>query len=127
MPGYHIGRCEHGSARELPHLAQAAHGSPADEFLERLANECGYESFGDIDDEHRDEAAVGLAFADIKLRGECDPRARALALVAIERQRRETEAAKKWKHREEQLQALEKIERKLSADRKTRARKGLGR
>lgn len=93
-------------------------------FLERLADEWGYESFAAIDDEHRDEAAVGLAFADIKLRGECDPEARALALVAIERQRRETEAAKKWKHRQEQLRALEKIERKLSQGRKTRGRTG---
>ncbi|GFE88609.1 hypothetical protein GCM10011488_35630 [Steroidobacter agaridevorans] len=94
------------------------------QFLERLADDWGYESFAAIDDEHRDEAAVGLAFADLKLRGECDPEARALALAAIERQRREAEAAKKWKHREEQLQALEKIERKLTPGRKARGGKG---
>ena len=82
-------------------------------FLERLAEEWGYQAFDSIDDDVRHEAMVALAFADIKLRGACDPRARDLALKAIDWQRKQAQDLTEWPHRGERLKALERIESKL--------------
>lgn len=83
------------------------------QFLERLAEEWGYQVFASIDDDVRHEAVIALAFADIKLRGGCDPRARELAMRSIEWQRKQAQELTEWPHRGERLKALEKIESKL--------------
>jgi len=83
------------------------------QYLEHLAKEWGYEAFDSIDEDVRHEAAVALAFADIKLRGACDSRARQLAMKSIEWQRRQAQDLTDWPHRGERLKALEKIENKL--------------
>jgi uncharacterized protein YfeS len=83
------------------------------QFLEHLAQDWGYADLASMDGEVRDEATIGLAFADIKLRGTCDPEARALALQSVDRQRHAAEASNDWPHREERLRALDAIERKL--------------
>jgi uncharacterized protein YfeS len=82
-------------------------------FLERLSNQWGYQGIEGMDEDVRDEAAIGLAFADIKLRGVCDEQARALAMKSINRQRTQAESSSGWAHRDERLKTLEKIERKL--------------
>jgi uncharacterized protein YfeS len=82
-------------------------------FLECLARQWGYTDTEHMDEEVRDEAAIGLAFADIKLRATCDQQARRLALEAVERERNRAEAATEWSHRSERLKSLEKIEAKL--------------
>jgi uncharacterized protein YfeS len=60
-----------------------------------------------------DEAAVALAFAELKLRGNCRPSAAALAKAAILRQRQAATLATDWPHREDRLRSLELIEAKL--------------
>lgn len=82
-------------------------------FLERFAKQWGYKDIAAMDDDVRDEASIGLAFADIKLRATCDQQARQLALEAIGRQRTQAQAAATWSHRDEKLKTLEKIEAKL--------------
>jgi uncharacterized protein YfeS len=82
-------------------------------FLESLAKQWGYTHINAMDADVSDEAAIGLAFADIKLRATCDQEARQRALGAIERQRNQAEAATKWPHRNERLKTLEKLEAKL--------------
>lgn len=82
-------------------------------FLEDLAKKWGYGSMSAMDDDVLCEACVGLAFADIKLRATCDRDARQHALQAIERQRTHAQDAKDWPHRDERLDALNKIETKL--------------
>lgn len=82
-------------------------------FLEWLTKRWGYSDLDTMDDDVRDEAAIALAFADIKLRGLCDDRARQLAMKSIKRQRIHAEGATAWSHREERLKTLETIERKL--------------
>jgi uncharacterized protein YfeS len=62
-----------------------------------------------------DEAAVALAFAELKLRAACSPAAAELARAAISRQRQEALNAVEWPHRAERLESLEKLERKLPA------------
>lgn len=84
-------------------------------FLEKLAKRWGYDEFTNMDSEVRDEASVGLAFADIKLRGCCQSEARQLALDAINSQRRKAHEAVDWPHRDEQLQSLSRLEAKLTA------------
>jgi uncharacterized protein YfeS len=93
-------------------LKRHADGQPI-QFLERLAKQWGYTGFEVMDDEVRDEAAIALAFADIKLRATCDQRARRLALEAIERQQNQAETATGWSHRDEKLRTLQKIAAKL--------------
>lgn len=83
------------------------------EFLGRLAKQWGYPDIDGMDDEVRDEAAIALAFADIKLRSICDPQARELAFKSINRQRVQAQAATEWSHRNERLKTLDKIESKL--------------
>lgn len=82
-------------------------------FLESLAKQWGYKDIGAMDEDIRDEASIGLAFADIKLRATCDQQARQLALEAIGRQRAQAQAAATWSHRDERLKTLDKIEAKL--------------
>lgn len=82
-------------------------------FLESLARQWGYAGLKEMDEDVRNEAGVGLAFADIKLRGRCDEQARELAMECLERQRAQAEAALGWPHREERLTSLKKIEAKL--------------
>jgi len=82
-------------------------------FFERLANQWGYADIEAMDEEVRDEAAIALAFADIKLRGVCDEQARILALKSLDRQRVQAVTSTGWVHRDERLKTLEKIERKL--------------
>jgi len=60
-----------------------------------------------------DEAAVALAFAELKLRATCSPAVAELARAAISRQRQEAHNAVAWPHRAERLETLEKLERKL--------------
>lgn len=61
----------------------------------------------------RDEAAVALAFAEVKVRGACSPAVCALALNAVQRQRDEAIKAIDWRFRDECLLALQKVEGKL--------------
>jgi uncharacterized protein YfeS len=61
------------------------------------------------------EAAVALAFAELKLRGNCRPSAVRLAMQALERQRQEALVATDWHHRDERLRGLNLIEAKLKA------------
>lgn len=82
-------------------------------FLERLAKQWGYSSIESMDHDVRAEAAVALAFADLKLRATCNAETRKLAIEAIEQQRRQAEASTGWSSRQERLSALAKIERKL--------------
>jgi uncharacterized protein YfeS len=60
-----------------------------------------------------DEAAVGLAFAELKLQAACSPAVAELARVALGRQRQEALNATEWPHRADRLESLEKLERKL--------------
>jgi uncharacterized protein YfeS len=93
-------------------LAAHKDGQPI-RFFEGLAKQWGYPGIDDMDDQVRDEAAIGLAFADVKLRATCDHQAKRLALEAIERERIKAEEATEWPHRSERLASLEKIETKL--------------
>jgi uncharacterized protein YfeS len=60
-----------------------------------------------------DEAAVALAFAELKLRGNCRSSAAELAIQALERQRQEAFQATEWPHREERLRVLDLFHSKL--------------
>jgi uncharacterized protein YfeS len=60
-----------------------------------------------------DEAAVALAFAELKLRADCRPAVAALARAAIQRQRERAIAATGWSHRETRLESLKLLESKL--------------
>jgi uncharacterized protein YfeS len=62
-----------------------------------------------------DEAAVALAFAELKLRGECRPDVSDLARQATDRQRQEALQAIDWPHREDRLRSLDLIQAKLHA------------
>ena len=61
-----------------------------------------------------DEAAVALAFAELKLRAKCDPAVLDLAKQAVGRQRQEALSATDWPSREDRLKSLERIETKLA-------------
>jgi uncharacterized protein YfeS len=89
-------------------------GHPA-KFIEVLAKRWGYNGHTDMDEEVRDEADVALAYADVKLRGFCDAQARQSGLDAIKNQRRIANEAIDWPHRQERLQALDRLEAKLVA------------
>lgn len=82
-------------------------------FLESIARQWGYGNFAGMDQDVSDEAAIALAFADLKLRAICDPEARDLALRAIERQRTEALDSTGWSHRDERLKTLDVLEAKL--------------
>jgi uncharacterized protein YfeS len=67
----------------------------------------------DIDRTVMDEAAVALAFAELKLRADCRPAVAALARAAIGRQRQEALDTMGWIHKEERLKTLDMLEAKL--------------
>jgi uncharacterized protein YfeS len=60
-----------------------------------------------------DDAAIALAFAELKLRAHCRPSAITPALRAIARQRQYAMSAQDWPHRRERLERLAMIESKL--------------
>lgn len=82
-------------------------------FLEGLAKRWGYSGVDGMDENVLDEASIALAFADIKLRGECDGDARRIAMISVVRQRTLAEGSPEWPHRGERLKTLDAIERKL--------------
>lgn len=82
-------------------------------FLESLAREWG--DLGEFERGILDQAHIALAFADLKLRGTCDPDAKQLALEAIESQRTEAQADTTWVHRDERLRTLDILEKKLNS------------
>ena len=82
-------------------------------FLEDLARQWGYADLQAMDEDVLNEAGIGLAFADMKLRGSCDGPLLELAMKCLLRQREQAEAASDWSHRGERLAALKKIETKL--------------
>lgn len=65
------------------------------------------------DDEVLDEAAVALAFAEMKLRGTCETWLVEIAQAAVHRQREAALSAHDWPHRDDRLRSLEAIEAKL--------------
>jgi uncharacterized protein YfeS len=86
-------------------------------FYERLLRRWGYRA-----DPAReqgqcviDEAAIALAFAELKVRGKCRPAVGSLARAAIQRQRQRALAAVDWPHRDDRLRSLALIEAKLPA------------
>ena len=83
------------------------------EFLEHLARRWGYADLQAMDEETLDESAIGLAFAEIKLRGQCDDEVRALALKSIERQCEIAERSVDWSHRGERLKTLKMMALKI--------------
>jgi hypothetical protein len=60
-----------------------------------------------------DEAALAVAFAEFKLQGTCATSAAQLALMAIDRMRRDAILAVTWAHRDRRLQTLELMQTKL--------------
>lgn len=88
-------------------------GGKPDVFFEQLAKQWGYVGLDQMDEVVRDEAAIGLAFAEIKLKASCDEKVREWAIESIVRQRNQAEVALGWSNRIERLQSLDKIERKL--------------
>ena len=82
-------------------------------FLDYLAKKWGYASFEAFDEDVLIESGIGLAFADIKLRGTCDQEVRDLAIECIHRQRIKADAAHDRQYREEKLASLKKFEAKL--------------
>lgn len=91
-------------------------GEPLD-FYRNLITQWGF-SLDSADSTARaviDEAAVALAFAEFKLRGECRPTVSELARQATGRQRQEALQAVDWPHREDRLKSLDLIQVKLRA------------
>lgn len=82
-------------------------------FLELLWKQWGYADIEARDDDVRFEAIIGLAFAELKLRGSCDEDVRKLAIESIHQQRTQADAATGWPNRIERLESLKKIENKL--------------
>ena len=64
-----------------------------------------------------DQAAVALAFAELKLRGCCGTIVTELANAALLRQRVEAEAASGWQHQDERLKKLSLLANTLNAAR----------
>jgi uncharacterized protein YfeS len=85
------------------------------QYLKVMSRRWGMSLDGDAvtDIEVLNEAAVGLAFAEFKLRGTCRRSAAEFALKAVERQRKEAIAAVDWSHRDDRLKSLDAIETKL--------------
>jgi uncharacterized protein YfeS len=84
-------------------------------FYQRLLRRWGYRADPARAEGQRviDEAAVALAFAELKLRGACRRAVAKLARAAIQRQRQQALQAVDWPHREDRLRSLERIEAKL--------------
>lgn len=67
-----------------------------------------------IDKTTADEAAIGIAFAQIKLEARCEPEILKVALYSLARQRRAALSADdSWKFRQECLESLDRVEKKL--------------
>lgn len=84
-------------------------------FYERLVVRWGFSS-ASAKDEHAvvlDQAIVGLAFAEIKLRGVCSPQVASLAGQAIDRQRKRALDGPAWPQREEFLISRTRLSNKL--------------
>lgn len=89
------------------------------EFYQQLMVRWGF-SDGLTNPESRsvlDEAAVALAFAELKLRADCRPSVATLAREAIERQRQAALLAADWPHRGNRMKSLDLIEAKLHGTR----------
>ncbi len=85
------------------------------EFLERLLRRWGFaEDQGENAHVVRDEAAVALAFAELKLRAACTGEVLGRACEAMRRQRQVAIAAVDWPHREDRLRRLDMLEAKLA-------------
>jgi uncharacterized protein YfeS len=84
-------------------------------FYQRLIRQWGVaeDSVSDSDRSIMDEAAVALAFAELKLRAVCSPAVSALARTAIGRQRQRAVEAVDWQHRDDRLKSLDLLEAKL--------------
>jgi len=95
-------------------LHQNPSGEPTT-FYKQLIFQWGFPESptNDLERSVFDEAAVALAFAELKLRAACSPAVAELARAAISRQRQEALNAVAWPHRAERLESLEKLERKL--------------
>jgi len=85
------------------------------EFLKLLGQRWGMSLDEDAatDVDVLNEAAIALAFAELKLRGECRRSAAEFALRAVQRQRQAALDAQDWPHREDRLKSLDAIEAKL--------------
>jgi uncharacterized protein YfeS len=102
----------------LAEFREWLHQSPVGEpttFYKQLTSQWGLPESpsNDLERSILDEAAVALAFAELKLRSTCSPAVAELARAAIRRQRQEALAAVEWPHRTERLESLEKLETKL--------------
>jgi uncharacterized protein YfeS len=84
-------------------------------FYRELIRRWGFppEASSDLERTVMDEAAVALAFAEIKLRADCRPSVAELARIAIQRQRQQAIDAVNWPHKEERLKSLDMLEAKL--------------
>jgi uncharacterized protein YfeS len=84
-------------------------------FYRKLIRRWGFprEPSSDLERTVMDEAAVGLAFAEFKLRADCRPSVAALAREAIRRQRQQATEAANWPHKEERLKSLDMLEANL--------------
>ncbi|MCW8130920.1 MAG: hypothetical protein KIS92_11260 [Planctomycetota bacterium] len=99
-----------------PWLKQHPHGEPLNFYLDLLGvwGILGAEKTT-LTGEIEDEAMVALAFAEIKLRGICEPTISNMAQAALQRQRQKAIAAVDWKHREERLKRLAQFAEKLKS------------
>jgi uncharacterized protein YfeS len=82
-------------------------------FLKRLVTRWGYPELDSMDAEVRNEAAIALAFAELKLRACCNGEVRNFALDAIRQQRQKALVASDWSYRDEKLSRLRQLEEKL--------------
>jgi len=80
------------------------------EFYRKLVRGWGLPA---TDDEVLDEAAIALAFAEVKLRGKCEPSVVEIASRAVQKLRAAALPAHDWPHREDRLKSLDVIEAKL--------------
>jgi uncharacterized protein YfeS len=60
-----------------------------------------------------DEGAIAIAYAELKLRGQCGSDVKALAKAAIMRQREAAIQAESWPHKDERLRTLDLLESTL--------------
>lgn len=97
-------------------LKQHKNDDPLD-FYHRLTSRWGFDldTTDPIFRSALDEAAVAIAFAELKLRGACRPSAAKLAVQALEHQRQDALAATDWPHREDRLRRLNQLEAKIKA------------
>ena len=82
-------------------------------FLQRTARQWGFLDLESMDQEIYDDAVVGLAYADIKLRGQCDRTLGEMAMKSVKRQKVGAQEAAEWPYRKERLKSLALIEEKL--------------